>query len=89
MDPLGTGGIIVGTDMRLLDGCGSRADDADDAAEWLVSLPPATAQKPFPAPAVARGAYSCFHNGIFACGVCCDNAADVGPGVTYASIPKP
>ncbi|MGH7271618.1 MAG: hypothetical protein ACREJ3_14400, partial [Polyangiaceae bacterium] len=57
MDPLGSGGILVGTDMNLLDGCGSGAEveDQDEGGpdqQWLATLAPATPQNQTPAPAV-------------------------------------
>lgn len=77
MDPNGAGGVIVGADMRLLDGCNPGEDEAD-ALQWKVTLPPVNAQNPSaPDPAVTwGGASSCWYNGIAAhSNDCCYNAA--------------
>lgn len=101
MDPLGTGGIIVGSDMRLLDGCGSSADDEANARQWKATFVPATSANPVSLACTGDASTSaggtcdgfssaaCWHDGINACSPCCDNEADIGSALTYTSLPHP
>ena len=104
MDPSGSGGIIVGTDLRLLNGCGPSASDAADSHQWEAHLAVATQTNQTPDPSVCvvgtanqasdnswsctQAFDSCFHTGILACSSCCDNDGDIGAGVSYANVPK-
>lgn len=98
MDPLGKGGIVVATDMRLLDGCGASAEDEGDAVQWTANLRPATWQDPYPAPVACTYIgtaectpvnTSCWKNGPLAADPCCVNSADIGTVVMYANVPRP
>jgi len=101
MDPLGTGGVIVASDMRLLSGCGASADDEMNARQWKTMIVPAASDAPLSLACTGTASSSttgacepfstaaCFHNGINACSPCCDNSADIGAAITYTSLPHP
>jgi len=57
------GGILVGTDVRMYDGCGAgKEDDERTAQQWKVMLTPAVQNSPNPPPLVCNGAQSVVTN---------------------------
>ena len=61
MDP--SGGILIGTDMRLLGWCGDKASDRKNARQWRTLVGPATRDNPNPTPLACHGEYTEATNG--------------------------
>ena len=95
-----TGGVKVGADVRLLNGCGAEAEDEGNSVQWRALVVPATRDNPNPAPLVCRGEtettqgtcedylwFFSWHDNLFTCYA--NNAAFYKGGIYYQSLLKP